>query len=294
MNTTTALHRILLPALATVAFLASGCSQFNQIMGVQTVRPQMLRTEYRVNPLGIDAVPPRLTWEVGDSRRGAVQTAYQVLVASSEADLAADKGDLWDSGKVESDQQHLVEYAGRSLASGQGCWWKVRTWDKVGEPSAWSQPALWSMGLLKADDWKGKWIGRDETGKVEAGPEAHVAKASWIWLEKNAAKDGPVGMHDFRRGFTIPESAKVKKATCSLAVDNTLTLYVNGQKAGAGYSFGQTSNVDITEFTCAGENTVAIAVSNAGGDPNPAGLIAAIVVEFEKAPAPAMPPSSWW
>jgi len=124
-------------ALVAVAgcFLAaaSGCAQ--------TGRPCGLRTEYRVNPLGIDAMPPRLSWAIDDPRRGAVQTAWQVLVASTLENLSADKGDLWDSGKVASDQSHLVAYAGRPLASQTCCYWKVRTWDADGQPSAWSEPA---------------------------------------------------------------------------------------------------------------------------------------------------------
>ena len=64
--------------------------------------------------------------------------------------LAKDQGDLWDSGKVASDQSIQVEYAGKPLESGRLCHWKVRVWDKDGKPSAWSAPAGWSMGLLDA------------------------------------------------------------------------------------------------------------------------------------------------
>ena len=73
-----------------------------------------LRCEYRENPLGIDVVKPRLSWVIEDrdprsDLRGIKQTAYQVLVASSEELLKQDKGDLWNSGKVESDQSIQVE-----------------------------------------------------------------------------------------------------------------------------------------------------------------------------------------
>ena len=44
---------------------------------------EYLRCEYRVDPLGIGVTEPRLSWEMHDSRRGAKQTAYQVLVAST-------------------------------------------------------------------------------------------------------------------------------------------------------------------------------------------------------------------
>jgi len=92
-----------------------------------------LRCEYRENPLGIDSGKPRLNWkiEVGDRKsevRGLKQTAYQVLVASSEELLKKDTGDLWDSGKVESDQSVHVEYKGQPLESRKMCYWKVRVW----------------------------------------------------------------------------------------------------------------------------------------------------------------------
>ena len=99
-----------------------------------------LRCEYRENPSGIDVEKPRLSWviedrdsrsEVGEPRsevRGQKQTAYQVLVASTPELLAKDNGDLWDSGKLESDQSIQVEYAGTPLASRQQCFWKVRVW----------------------------------------------------------------------------------------------------------------------------------------------------------------------
>src|SRR5207302_1044683 len=121
-----------------------------------------LRCEYLVNPLGIDVKEPRLSWLVESPGRGQKQTAYQVLVAGEEEALKADKGDLWDSGKVASDETTAVVYAGAPLGSHQRCYWKVKVWDRDGKPSGWSEPALWSMGLLAPSDWKAQWIGYDK------------------------------------------------------------------------------------------------------------------------------------
>ena len=130
-----------------------------------------LRCEYRENPLGIDVAKPRLSWIIEDGGqktegRGLRQTAYQILAASSEALLAKDKGDLWDSGKVASDQSVLVEYQGKALESWRPCHWKVRVWTTAGSGgslftvhgSDWSKPAVWTTGLLNPDDWQAKWI----------------------------------------------------------------------------------------------------------------------------------------
>ncbi len=138
-------HLRLNAALATVA--ASG--------GLQV---ENLRCEYRVNPVGMDVVEPRLSWTLASDQRGQKQTAYHILVASSVETLDRDAGDLWDSGKVVSDATLHVAYAGKPLRSRMRAWWKVRVWDKDGQPTAWTPHATWTMGLLKQSDWQAKWI----------------------------------------------------------------------------------------------------------------------------------------
>lgn len=107
---------MMLPALAPASAQTRG----------QTAPPADLRCEFLRNPLGVDAAKPRLSWEIADSRRDARQSAYHILVASNEALLDKEIGDLWDSGKVASDETIGVEYAGRKLRSGGRCCWKVR------------------------------------------------------------------------------------------------------------------------------------------------------------------------
>ena len=117
-----------------------------------------LRCEYLTDPLGIDASSPRLSWVLSSTRRGEMQKAYQILVASSPKLLGFDKGDLWDSGKVASDESSQIIYAGDPLFSRENCYWKVRAWDRDGKPGEWSSVAHWSMGLLQPSDWNAKWI----------------------------------------------------------------------------------------------------------------------------------------
>jgi hypothetical protein len=122
-----------------------------------------LRCDYAVNPLGVDSANPRLFWELESNTSGQRQTAYQILVASSEKNLAHDDGDLWDSGKVDSDETIQIPYAGAALKSSQQVFWKVRTWNQDGKVSAWSKPATWTMGVLDDADWQAKWIGAADT-----------------------------------------------------------------------------------------------------------------------------------
>lgn len=103
-----------------------GCSQLtSSTPNDVSLRPHYLRCEYLVEPLGIDEVHPRLSWELDDARRGAGQSAYRILVASSPEQLRKDTGDLWDTGKVETDQSFHISYAGQPLTSGLRCWWKA-------------------------------------------------------------------------------------------------------------------------------------------------------------------------
>jgi len=90
-----------------------------------------LTCEYRINPLGIDVLEPRLSWQLESDERGARQSAYRILVAASENDLSGG-GVVWDSGKVTSEQSIHVSYEGPRLVSGKRVYWKVSVWDDAG------------------------------------------------------------------------------------------------------------------------------------------------------------------
>src|SRR6266508_3554814 len=113
-----------------------------------------LTCEYRVNPLGIDVVQPRLSWQLESSQRGARQTAYRILAAASESAHSGGSV-LWDSGKVSSDRSIHVPYGGPALVSGQRVYWKVWVWDEEGREAE-STPAWWEMGLLERTDLLGQ------------------------------------------------------------------------------------------------------------------------------------------
>ncbi len=125
------------------------------------VRVSKLTCEYLDNPLGIDITQPGLSWIVESEQRGQKQTAYQIRVASGQDLLKRDFADLWDSGKVTSDQCVLVPYKGKPLKSRMHCYWQVRIWDKNDTWSPWSDINMWSMGLLGKNDWQAQWIGRN-------------------------------------------------------------------------------------------------------------------------------------
>jgi alpha-L-rhamnosidase len=230
---------------------------------VSDLRPVALRCEYLVNPCGIDSPQPRLQWvlESKPGERGKKQTAYQILVAGGESTLRTGKGELWDSGKINSNQSAQVPYDGKSLSSRLLCWWKVRVWDEQGKPSAWSEPAHWSMGLLSPSDWKGSWIGSD------------------------IGQDDPHAVY-LRRVMKI--SQRPTRATAYICGLGYYELYLNGKRVGdhvldPGFTDYDKQvlyvTYDVTGQLQAGANAVGVILGNGWFHP-----ITADLFGFEKAP----------
>jgi alpha-L-rhamnosidase len=237
---------------------------------------EQLRCEYLRDPLGIDVLQPRLSWILESETRGQMQTAYQVQVASSIDRLAADQPDLWDSGKIPGDRSVHVAYAGRPLKSHQPCFWRVRVWDSSDEASAWSDPASWTMGILRSRDWcDARWIGLP-------GPEEQTMtsfQSSWIWYpEGSPAESAPAGKRYFLK--TIELDRAVESAHIIVAADNFYTLWLNGEPLGTGTNFRVGNLFEIGPQLEDGTNRFAIAVENAGDSPNPAGLMARLEIHF--------------
>ena len=142
-------------ALSGAAMAAGWLATGGAFAGEAAASPVDLRTEYAHDPIGLDEPRPRLRWRppVGG------QSAHQVQVAVSEADLAS--GHLaWDSGKTAGADAIETAYAGPALASGDRRVWRVRLWDGAGRAGGWSAPASFEMGLLGPGDWgDAAWIG---------------------------------------------------------------------------------------------------------------------------------------
>ena len=181
--------------------------------------------------------------------RGQRQTAYQVLVASSRELLDKEQGDLWDSGQVHSDESVHIVYDGKTLITGQKCFWKVRLADEQGNWTSWSEPAYWQMGLF-ADDWSAHWIGSAEMESQSVGGRPVDNKMFDPW---------------FRKTFTLTES--LKEALIYVASIGYHELYVNGCKIGNAVlapsvtdhkSRARYVTYDISHYLKKGENVIAL------------------------------------
>jgi alpha-L-rhamnosidase len=186
--------------------------------------PAELSCEGMFEPLGISQTSPRLSWQLTDRRRGALQTAYQVRVAPLIEKLGQAGTDSWDTGKIESNESLNVPYAGPALLSRHRYYWQVRVWDVEGKSSAWSKPGWWEMGLLAPGDWKAQWITRDLP--VQRGD--YESKPKWIWsANENALATAKTGKRDFRLDFTL--SQKPKTAILFITGKDNLAVWINGR-----------------------------------------------------------------
>lgn len=213
------------------------------------VHPTYLRTEYKVNPY-LDVAKPRLSWELESNTPGQLQTAYRVLVASSPQLLEQGQGDLWDSGKIESDATNQIEYEGAEIAAKTRVYWKVQSWDKDGQPGEWSDVAWWETGLLSDHDWAAEWIGYDlnEYGK---GDVYHLPPAPYL-----------------RKTQELGE--RIESARLYVTALGVYEFFINGERVGNDYfapgwtDYNQRvyySVYDVTDKLLNGENAFAATLS---------------------------------
>ena len=259
--------KTLTAAIFFVIFLSlfSGCIHNEQPRDKQGMFPVQLRCEYRQNPLGIDNQHPRLSWKLALSdtmRHSARQTAYQILVSSDKEKLDNDTGNLWDSGKVPSNQQMLIKYQGKKIGNARRVYWKVRVWDEQGRVSKWSGTAFWETGLLTQKAWDDSyWIGYEELDKAR-----QIVPGIPHTKDKGLPRDV---IPQFRREFKVEKD--IKRATLFIAGLGQYEAYINGNKIGSNFldpgwtNYRKTvlySAFDVTDQLNKGENVIGVILGN--------------------------------
>jgi len=244
-------------------------------MGQEVCRPVYLKCEYLDNPLGIDEAHPRLSWKLMDGRRGARQTAYEVVLGTDPMEVvrgngggivrgsgAGGSGDggngggnvrseghraggvgFWSSGRQLSAAQ-LVSYGGPALKPWTRYYWRVTVWDKDGKKAALPAVASFETGMMGTGNWRGAWI--SDSRDIQIKPAAYFRK--------------PFGM-----------AKKVRSARAYIAVAGLYELYINGAKVGDHrldpmYTRFDRRNLyvtyDITGYLQQGENAVGVLLGN--------------------------------
>ena len=190
-----------------------------------TITPSKLTCEYDSSPI-IDILTPRLAWvnENPRMKQGAAQTAYRVRVATS-----ADGFDkpFWDSGKVYSSESAFIKYAGPKLKSRTSYWWQVMVWDEQDRASEWSEVQSWHVGMLSADEWKGRWIGAPWQGEE-----------SYDVMNSKEFVPAPL----LRKEFSVTKP--IKEARYYGTGLGYHELYINGMRVGEDYLSPNQTNYD--------------------------------------------------
>ena len=216
--------------------------------------PVHLRTEGLDNPLGLATAAPRFSWWVQDSRRAAVQSAWQIQV-----DTLPGQGGLWDSGRQTGRDNIQVPYGGPPLRSGERYYWRVRTWDAAGQPSPWSAVHHWEMAFTRPEDWQAQWIGTGEPVPTR---------------DEDFYTDQPAPL--LRKAFTLP--AGVQRARLYITGLGYYEAYLDGEKIGdrvlePGWTnYGKRtlySVYDVTDQLGAGPHVLGVLLGNGWYNPLP-------------------------
>jgi alpha-L-rhamnosidase len=254
-------------SLLIIHFLLWGCKGSVETASLEVTG---LTCEYLVEPLSVDTAHPRLAWKIRQSetaKKGQVQTAYQILVASSPEKLEAGEGDLWDTGKLKSSRSVQVVYEGDEPEAMQRCWWKVRVWNNHGEVTPWSKPAMYGRGITQ---WTGKWIGDQpdtELRKYKEYVAAHHNKEDFdaqYWMNP-PCPPSPL----LRKNFDV--KSRIKKATLYASALGYYEMWLNGERIGTQLQAPEWTNYednvqyqtyDLTGQVKNGENVLAATLAD--------------------------------
>ncbi|MBI1334402.1 MAG: Bacterial alpha-L-rhamnosidase [Armatimonadetes bacterium] len=215
-----------------------------------SLKPSYLRCENLVDPVGIGATHPRLSWRLDSVRADAKdlrQNCYEIVVASDPKNLSPEKADIWSSGAVTTNQSYGISIPTNKLQPDHEYFWKVRVRDQDEKVSDWSPTASFGVGLTDPALWKAEWIGYDKPRDETKELGGHILPP-------------PVF---FRRSFDVSKS--VKRAVLYCSAFGIADFHLNGSKIGNEYFMpGWTDyekrvyyhSYDVTKSLHKGENAL--------------------------------------
>jgi alpha-L-rhamnosidase len=223
------------------------------IFGADPTAPSGLIIEVANNVkdvIVVDDTHPEFGWVMNDEDINEYQTAYQILVASSQEKLDRNKVDMWDSGKVKSDESTNASYGkkGRPLQNGKLYFWKARIWDKDGNRSPYSSTGRFIKSLSFSD-----WIAKP------------------IWDGSNRPNEDVGDFAYFRKILTLPKDKIIFAVAFVTSVDAKIQkspaykFYINNKLVGVGPFQGYQDKVpylgyDVTEYLNSNSDNVFSAI----------------------------------
>ncbi len=204
------------------------------------------------NPIGFYDSNPTFSWKLPIGEDVKSQSAYHIVVASSE-DLLPDNADLWDSDKQMTDQPVWIKYQGKPLQSRQKVYWQVKYWNQDEEASEWSTIQNFEMGLLNNSDWKAKWIGLDTAKDSIRGRENVIIHKPQYLL----------------KGFELSDD--VVSAILYITAKGVFDVSINGEDVSddvmsPGFTTYdkriETLTYDVTNLIESGQNTIGVELAS--------------------------------
>jgi alpha-L-rhamnosidase len=210
-------------ALLAVFSLLIGAGA-SPVFAIAPSAPTNLRVDDVSAPVGTEATP-YFGWFDNDANANEIQTGYQILVATNAADLAANFGDVWDSGQVASSSENHIVYAGAPLTVDTQYYWQVRTWNREGNVGPYSTNTTFMVGLLSNSDWAGA-----------------------LWIKRNTTISDDYTY--YRKSTNLPVGT-VTRATVYVTSVHKYALYVNGTLVGKGpaYAYAQYQYYNAYDIT---------------------------------------------
>jgi alpha-L-rhamnosidase len=255
------------------------------------VGPVELRVDDLRLPVGLDDPTPRFSWQLASRARGARQSAYQVEVFSDAALVSRGKADIWDTGRVDSDQSMNIPYGGPALQPSKRYYWRVKLWVPGTAKAPETAVSRWETGLMTQDGWRAQWIG------YETPEEAAVRNASAIWVanpDTNTLALEKSTEQRFAYRTTVNLSKPVRSAALYATGQNTVSAWINGAQLLQAAPFPAWKETpwrkflraDATSKLISGSNTIAIEVIHTVANPNgmatndPPPMMATLAVEY--------------
>jgi hypothetical protein len=184
------------------------------------------RCEYRDEPLGINTLTPRFSWQISARDRGFLQSAYELIVGDDRAAVAAGRGNLWRVKAKGAESLH-IPYAGKALESGKEYYWSLRVWNAAGEVSPWMPVNRFSTGLMSPDAWSGaRWIAME----VQPDSLRLVPGEEYNKLTIGDRITAPNRLPQFRREIDVRKP--VKRAMAYVSGLGQFEFFINGDKVG--------------------------------------------------------------
>lgn len=237
------------------------------------ILPVHLTTEMAENPLAVVQNQPRFSWQLISKESNLSQIGYQILVASSDEKLKEDFGDIWDSGRVNSDKNLQISYGGNALKNETKYFWKVKVWNQSGEMSKWSKTASFRTASLESE-LNPVWIGAISKADSHLPEGRNFHSATY----KREKKDAIINASDslsrrsimLRKPFEIKK--EIKEAIVYISGLGHYELTINGKKVGNSQfaplwtDYDKTVNYNVYELNAKelqkGENVIGVLLGN--------------------------------